>query len=341
MGPTSDVDDFLNEKSDPNRITTADILAPSTPPEIKTKNIGKSKWKRTYVRPQGLDISDKMLPPITRKLTATYEMIQDSKYDSRIIEGDKAIQPPPTDLPPTYAFFDSGEPDFSRANKMMKNVVRSSVRQVRQADGQMKPQVEEEYAYVEFIAGQKIVNIQKEYMLYAFLELHPLNESNKFRDTGKKAWFRRTDFDYKSTHVQMLQLDLQDEAVKYVLSLNTQELINLASAMFNPTIPTINVAPNEIKYALRLRARNNPEEVLFKSPDKKASKRIDVLHALEMGILEYLPERNSFFLTGEDRNPIFVCAMDANPLEDIAKHLSTEDGQDDYQAIMEFVNFWK
>lgn len=331
------VDDFLN---DDNKITTADLQPPKPPVDVKTKPIA-GRWKRSFFRPQGLDVSDKMLPPITRRKMASYEILQESKFDPRVIEGDKAIAPPPYDLPPTYPFFDVGEQDFSRANKMMKNVVRSTVRQVRQHDGTIKPQLEEELEYVSFVNGHKLVNIQSEYMLYAFLELHPLNESNKFRDRSKKMWFRRTDFDYKSTHVQMLQMDLLAEADRYVVKLTDKEVINLAAAMTNPTIPVINVPTTEIRYNLRLRARNNPEEVLYKSPDKKASAQIDVIHACEMGVLEYVPEKNAFFLTGDDQNPIFEVQMDANPMADLARHLSSPDAQDDYAAIMEYVNYWK
>jgi hypothetical protein len=342
------VDDFLNESpstplNDPNIITSSDI---APPPPVKAPVFAKQKtgkynsWRDRFTRPQGLDISDRMMPPITRRLTATYETLQENKQDARIIEGDKFILPPPIDLPPTYAFYDSGETDFSRANKMMKNVTRSEVRQIKQHDGQYKPQVEEVLEYVEFTNGHKMVDIKKNYILYAFLELHPLNESNKWRDKSKKPLFRRTDFDYKSSHVQMLQMDLQDEAIRYVKTLDRTGLINLASALTNPTIPTINVPISDIQYSLRLRARNNPEEVLFKSPDKKASKRIDVLHALEMGVLDYVPERNAYFLTENDDQPLFEVALDANPLEDIAKYLASQEGQDDYAAIMEYVNYY-
>lgn len=350
--PASQVDEFL--KDDPNTITSSDVSTPikQAPviqqPPPPDKNPGKSEvksarrsWRSNFVAPQGLHISRLMLPPITRRKTATYETLQESRFDPRIIQGDNAIAPPPISLPPTYAIFDRGEQDFSIANKMMKNVVRSEVRQIRGSDNQLRPQVEEVLEYVDFTNGHKMVNIETEYILYAFLELHPLNASNKFRDKSKKPLFRRTDFDYKSSHIQMLEMDLQDEAVRYVMKLTEKELINLASAMSNPTVATINVPTSDIRYNMRLRARNNPEEVLFKSPDKKASTRIDVIHALEMQVLDYLPERNSYFLTGDDRTPFFECQVDANPLEDISKYLSSSEGREDYDAMMEYVNFWK
>lgn len=347
--PASKVDEFLK---DDNTITSSDVSTPivqppvipppgKTPPTKSEPKSARRSWRNHFVAPQGLQISRIMLPPITRRKTATYETLQESRFDPRIIQGDNAIAPPPISLPPTYAIFDRGEQDFSIANKMMKNVVRSEVRQVRGHDGQLRPQLEEVLEYVDFTNGHKLVNIETEYILYAFLELHPLNASNKFRDKSKKPLFRRTDFDYKSSHIQMLAMDLQDEAVRYVMKLNEKELINLASAMTNPTIATINVIPSEIRYTMRLRARNNPEEVLFKSPDKKASTRIDVIHALEMQVLDYLPERNAYFLTGDDRTPFFECAIDTNPLEDISKYLSSAEGRDDYEAMMEYVNFWK
>lgn len=341
----SGLDSFLED--DANKITGADIttVLPPTPPvkESPNTNAPRTKyksWRDRFSRPQGLSISSKMLPPITRRKIATYETLQESKFDPRIIEGDRAIAPPPISLPPTYALFDKGEDDFSIANKMMKNVVRSEVRQIRQNDGQLKPQIEEVLEYVDFINGHKQVNIETEYILYAFLELHPLNESNRHRDLSKKALFRRTDFDYKSSHVQMLQMDLQDEAVRYIMKMNEKDLINLASAMTNPTIATINVATTDIRYNLRLRARNNPEEVLYLAPDKKAAMRIDVIHALEMGVLDYVPEKHAYYLASDDRTPIFACQVDANPLEDITKHLITPEGKDDYEAIMEYVEFW-
>lgn len=334
--PKSATDAFLNEEITSSDLTTVAPL----PPKIETKNLGKGR-KRTFVRPAGLDLSNRMLPPITRKMVANYESLQDEKFDGRIQEADKAILPPPIDLPPTYPLFDLGEEDFSIANKMMKNIVRSEVRQVRQADGQLKPQLEEVLEYVEFINGQKQVNIATQYMLYAFLELHPLNASNKYRDKNKKPWFKRTDFEYKSVHVQMLQMDLQDDAVKYVMKLNDKELINLAAAMSNPTIPIMNIPVNQIRYDMRLRARGNPEEVLYKSPDKKASAMIDVIHALECGVIDFVPERSAYFFGEDNKTPFFEVMADANPLADLAKHISSAEGKEDYDALMEFVNFWK
>lgn len=343
--PKTDVEDFLND--DPNKITSEDVTAttlpppPPLPPRREQTKTGRNNWRDRFVSPQGLNISRMMLPPITRRKTATYETIQEAKFDPRIIEGDKAIPPPPLSIPPTYAFFDKGEPDFSIANKMMKNVVRSEVRQIRQNNGELKPQIEEVLDYVDFTNGHKLVNIETEYILYAFLELHPLNESNKHRDRSKKMWFRRTDFDYKSPHVHMLQLDLQDDAVRYVKKMDDKELINLAAAMTNPTIQTINVPTMHIRYDLRLRAMANPEEVLYKSPDKKASKMIDILHALEMQVLEYVPEKHAYFLVGDDQTAFFQCTLDVNPLQDISTYLATADAKEDYDSLMEYVNFWK
>lgn len=349
--PNTGVDDFLNEnpaaETNPNTITADDIKA--TEPKTGVLSRGKpakktgkyGSWRDRFVRPKGLNLSDIMLPPITRRKFATYETIQEYKFDPRIQEDDRAIPPPPLDLPPTYMIHDKGEADWSVANKLIKNVIRSEIKQVRQADGQIKPQIEEVYDYVQFINGQKIVNIETEYLLYVFLELHPLNASNKHRDTSRRPRFRRTDFDHRSPHVQMLQMDLQDEAQLYLKRLSDKELINLASAMTNPTIPTINVPTAEIRYNMRLRARNNPEEVLYLAPDKKASARIDIIHALEMEVLFYVPEKNAYFIANDEVNPIFECTLDANPLDDFARFLSSSEGKEEYSAIMEYVNFWK
>jgi hypothetical protein len=345
----SGIDSFLED--DPNKITAADFEAPTKPPVIEPPKIqppdSKARfktnfgWRRNFKRPEGINISDKMLPPITRRGIAIYETLQETKFDPRIIEGDKAIAPPPMDLPPTYPWYDPGEEDYSLRRKMMKNVTRSEVRQIRQSDGQIKPQLEEVLEYVVFANGRKEVNQQSDYVLYCFLELHPLNESNKYRDQSKKALFKRTDFEFRSSAVQMLEMDLQDEASKYLGSLNEKEIINLASAMTNPPIAVINVPTSDIRYNLRLRARNNPKDIVYRNPDKKAAARIDILHALENGCLEYIPEFNAFFLD-DPKTPFFEVSISAtNPVDDLAIHLTSSDGKEAYEAILDYVNFWK
>lgn len=358
-GQDSGMDKFLNEEDqkltpnppDVNAITLNDVIPPAPLIPPPPSHLGSDTRPRardyrtkgkTINRPVSLDLSELMIPPITRRGIAIYETLQEAKFDHRVIEGDKAIPPPPISLPPTYPLFDRGEQDFARATKLMKNVVRSTTVQVRNpVTQQMEPQVAEQLDYVEFINGQKTVDIQSQFILYVWLENHPLNESNKWRDQNKKSLFRRTDFEHKSSHQRMVHMDLQREAEEHVIRLDKAKLIALASAMTNPQVPTMNVPIDELRYNMRLRARQNPEEVLFKSPDKKAQIRMSVVSALDLNILEFIPEKNSYFL-GLDPEPIHEVALDANPLDDLVAFFNTPEGAPVFRTIEEdYLSFWK
>lgn len=303
----------------------------------------KRKFGGRAQLPVSMDISYLMLPPITRKRHAVYELLQDTKIDSRIIEGDNAVKPPPTILPPTYMFYDDGELDLAKKNKLMKLVERQETVLVPDGRGGSVQATRDKLGQVEFINGQVTVPIMENYPFFVWMELCPWNTSNPKRKPGSPAIFKRIDQEHKSVHQEIIMMDLKRDAHDYLRKIykDRDAIVQLASAMTNPTIPVNGVSLQNIYYTLRLIADNDPEAILFKAPDKKAPIRMDLISALDHGIIEYIPEHAAYYgsWTG-DKTPIHT-VVGNDPLEDLINFCSGAEGEETILAIQEVLGYWR
>jgi len=337
----------------PTRKGIVDVI-PKKPGDERPRVLMNRGRFGKFKLPASIPLSEMMLPPITKKKTAIYELLNlnnADKYsgreiyagraiDPRIVEANKFIDPPPFGLTPTYTIFDRFEPDLARRNKVMKYVTRASVRSFENPVTKQPDQtIDEQLGEPGFINGQVVVEIENNYPHYVWWELHPQNASNKWRPKERPPVFKRIDIEYKSPHQQMMKMDLQQEAERYVIGLRADELINLASAMTNPVISTA-MPPNEIRLALRLRARNNPEEVLFKAPNPTHSITMNVISAMDLGIIDYRPETNEYFFASDDDKPMFVVPLEQTPIEALAGYLSSAEGKEDRKAMENMLSFW-
>lgn len=133
-------------------------------------------------------------------------------------------------------------------------------------------------------------------------------------------------------------MDLRMDAERYVLGLKTDGLINLAAALSNPTVNT-NVDPQTLKLTLRMRAQQNPEEILFRAPDNIASVKVATIHALDLGIISYIPEHESYYF-GNDESVMFQVPFGNPPFDALVGFLSGPDGAENYKEIKTQLDFW-
>lgn len=339
------LDDFLtNETQDQPPVKDTTPIPAPTPPAPQFKK----RFKREMPDTSGLIISPKLIPPITRRRMAIYQLLtaSETRFDSRVIStqsgdrivanGPTRIEPAPFELHPIYELYDPYEPVLAKRRKRMVYSNDIAVQEyyntnVTNADVSTNTRIE----MPQFIGGQVTVDVVGSFNKYIWFELHPKNLSNKHRDKNVVANFKRIDIEFQSPHAQLMRRDLAIDAERHIIGLNTEQLINLAAAFGIPT----NTKPGDMRLEMRRRAADNPREVLFKSPDNKATAMMNIMSAIDLGILDFDPDSQNYYL-GEDRNPVWTCLVDQSPLEDFAKFLITPEGREAKEEIESLLNFW-
>ncbi len=302
--------------------------------------IGGSRRFGAYTRPVSIDISEKMLPPITRKKIATYEVLAFAKKDPLIVEGGNEIAPAPVILPGRYSIYDPFERDLANSIKVVQNVVGKERRDFQNPiTGKMESQMTDNIEDIIMENGFYTVNMETEYSKYVFMELHPMNETCKWRQSSKvAAVFRRSDFQQHSSISRQFEMDLAMDAERLVKDMTPEEIINLTAA-FN--MPTMGRAIHEMRYDLRVLARQDPKKVMFQRKDEFATIRINVKDAMDWGLLEYVPEKMQYYFAGDMHTPMHQVLVGADPQESLAEFCLSTDGVDVYEQILELLSFWK
>lgn len=315
------------------------VAAPAKGPNIRLPR----KAKRDYMEKltSSLGLSKKLMPRLTRRSSAIYQLVNmKGRIDKRLTGADQFVDPPIYDLVPHYTIIDIGEEDLMRREKTM-TFYDGGTETTYITDPVTKKQVPHAVAKIGspiFINGQMRVDIFKEYAKYAWLELHPRNGSNKWRDRAEQPIFERVDTKWDSPHVQLIRMDMKRDAENYVLGLKTTQLINLAAALTNPTMDT-NIDPQRLMYALRMRARENPEEILYTNPNNKGALKILTIQAMDYGALTYIPEHEAYYMD-DDEKPIFTVPMGINPFEALVEFLASPEGADIHTELKDEMSFW-
>ena len=288
-----------------------------------------------------IGISRDFLPRLTRRRTAIYQLVNWGKKMDKRYEGfDQYVDPPPYQLVPNYTFVDSKERDLTNREKTLtfydggNEIVYTTDPVTKKSIPNSIPKV----GAPEFIGGQIIINIYNNYRQYVWFELHPRNATNKFRDRSVEPIFERIDIKFESPHVANIMEDLKLEAGALIQKMKPHELINLASAMTNPTIAT-NVDPQQLRLTLRIRAKENPNEILFKTPDSQGATKVLVVNALDFGIIAFVPEYEAYYYKDETE-PCFRVPTGNDPFAAFVEYLSSSEGEDLLISLKDDLSFW-
>jgi len=332
------MDDFLtDDQPSPSEDKSLDKTAPPKEPSVKA-SFKKREFKRETPDTTGLTISSKLLPPITRRRMAIYQLLSaDIKFDHRVVEGPNRIEPAPQEFHPIYELYDPFEPVLSKRRKRMVYSNDIAVHEYYNTNAAtIDTSTNTRVQMPQFVHGQIALDAMKNFLQYCWLELHPQNINNKYRDKEKTPKFKRIDIEFASPHIQLMKRDLAIDAERHVIGLNTEQLINLAAAFGIPST----TKPSDMRLEMRRKAAENPKEVLFKSPDNLATSMMNVMNALDLGILDFDPDTQNYYLS-DDKNPVWTCLVGMSPLEDFAKFLITDGGQDVKEEIENLLSFWQ
>lgn len=337
----SSLDSLLDEDQDKNKEVGGPPLTPpvkdTSPPPVKTE-FKKRQFKRDMPDTSGLTLSRELMPPITRRRMAIYELLSaEIKFDGRVVSGPSRIEPAPYEMHPIYEIYDPFEQVLSKRRKRMVYSNDIAVHEYYNTNAAaVDVTTNTRIQMPEFIHGQIAIDAVKEYMKFCWLELHPQNINNKHRDKSKVAKFKRIDIEFNTPHVQLMKRDLAIDAERHIIGLTTEQLINLSAAFGIPST----TKPSDMRLEMRKKAAENPKEVLFKSPDNRATSMMNIMSALDLGILDFDPDTQNYYLNDE-KNPIWTCLVDQSPLEDFAKFLITPEGKDAKDEIESLLSFWQ
>lgn len=281
----------------------------------------EKKRRKVWKGKNTTNLSDELLPR-TNKLTAVYRLVSLGGIDPVTNE---EIIPPPVIIPSTYTLYDKFEKDKNRQHKVMKSI--SGIDHRMGKDGNMERI--DIFKDIEFYGGYLMLNTKTQYNTFLFVELHPLNGSNRFRDGSKEILFERVDKIVKNTAIRMAEADLAYDAegtIRKMLPNKVKEYsIDLG-------LPVKDIRSDDIKLNLRIWARENPREFLTSHPDSKIKATLSVLDAMSLGLLEYDRDGRKFSIFNEE-SPFYTVVAGEEAQDDLVKYLVTEDGEDDLAEI--------
>lgn len=285
-------------------------------------------------RAVSLGLSDLIIPPFTKAKIAQYRMISDGRIDPST---GKPPIPQDSILPGTYVLYDKFEADPLRRNKLMKNLGREEI--VFNNETQ-----KEERKYnineIEFLMGMKNVNIEKDYREYVFMELHPLNKSNRHRDPSNAALFERVDISYNDNPAfKAAMLDLANDAETAVIKEVTDQHLIIGYAV-QMGVAVDGKQPGEVKNDLRVAARNDPKKFFSCFKDLGPAIKMNIHDGLGKGIISYEAAKHRFEFT-ETGQVIHVVLMGEDPVNDFAAAIQKQpELMDMYQEMVDMLNYW-
>jgi len=305
---------------------------PYTGPVARVFREDGKEQKRKAVNFQGL--SSQMLPPITRKKFAIYEIINKGHVDPLTNQPSENVG---LILPGSYVVYDPFDTDVLRRHKTLKNVTRFET--VVIAGQNVAKEVVED---IEFPDGIKNVAIEKDYAMYILLENHPLNESNRFRNKSMAAAFRRIDINKRAWgEGTMANMDLAFEAERAVVDMrNADEIIGYAHAAGIPTLGrSTDNGDNSIKKDLRIYARKNPKDFFRLSKDTYAAIKVSVLDAIDLGLIEYVVDKRAWEFS-TDGEEIGRHLPGEEPNDALIKLFKKKEYREKYEKLQNQLNYW-
>lgn len=212
----------------------------------------------------------------------------------------------------------------TKAQKTLKNVVGTTT---EKKDGKLF-QVEK-IEEVLFRDGLFIVR-PNQINTYIFMERSNSNKSNPFRDTTKPPVWEPLE-DSKTTATILrdddILLDAQliakemtfDEARAYAVKLN---------------IPVEGKQPEEIRWSLRGKAKDNPREFIRGSKDTRAMRKMQIGDALAYAIISFDADAKKWMW--HDKKEICPVGIDKSASESLDEYfISGKDGAKAYQQMVE------
>jgi hypothetical protein len=287
---------------------------------------------RRKKRVNSMGISDKMMPPLTKGRTAIYKIIGRDEINPAT---GLPAEITPTLIPGIYTLYDRFDPDPGKRNKVLQNIVR----QGRKIVGGVST-LEDEVEDIVFERGFLQVSVEKEWNLHVFMELHPMNKSNKFRPSNAVAVFERVDVLTTSKASQSVARDLMLDAGNAVRKMEKDEVRAFAAQVVPPIVMSGGRPNSEIKDDLQAWAMANPMAFFKMNKNAEAAIQMNIYDAQNFGLIEYRPDTKSYILT-DTEEVLHTHTAAEEPMKSFVKALGKTENKEKYDALLESMGYWK
>lgn len=277
-----------------------------------------------------LGISPQMIPR-ANKAVAIYRLLSVGDFDPLTNE---EVLPPPAIIDSTYTLFDKFEEDPNGKHKIMRCI--GGIDYVYNGQTKKNERVET-LKTIMFEGGYLTINTLTDFNTFVFVDLHPRNKSNRFRNNYPNLGepiFERVDKEYKNANTRLAEADLSLDAELAIRKMEYKDVKQYSEAL---GLTILNLRPEDVKLNLRTFARENPRKFLSTHPDKKIIVRLNVLDALSLGIIEYDADGRSFKIYDETE-PFFKVLVGKEAEPDLIDYLCTEDGESDLKEIRKLLS---
>lgn len=289
-------------------------------------------------RPMNLGLSDMVMPPVMRKQVAKYRILGGDKIDPST-----KMPADPVDImyPGTYMFNDIGETDLSIRNKLIKNVTRPII--VKDKVSGKDVIDDDQIEGIWFRKGILTIDIMAHYIQYVFMELHPLNATNKFRPRSIQPEFERIDIKtIAGPQYAMAAADLAFEAESEVRTMTDRDrIIGYATSMgITTTEGGKSRRLDHIRHDLGVVARSEPRKFFsVGGGDIRAAVKMNMIDAADWGIVEYDQDRRRWILASNEQ-ALYTVMVQEDPMEGLVNFFASPAGQPIYETVMSLINYW-
>lgn len=180
--------------------------------------------------------------------------------------------------------------------------------------------------HLEFINGDKLIG-GRETLLIKYLMLTNKNGSNPNRDKAVRAAFFTVD-PGESLKSVMESDELASEAQHFCYKGAWDEVAAYAMVLGMP----LDKDPAEIRYSLRMRAKENPKAFLDGLNSKNMKRKYFVMEAINQGILKKNSQTNT--ISWRDGGVITQAPIGKDMVDDFVDSTFTTNGEKVFQAIM-------
>jgi hypothetical protein len=324
------------ESSGPSQATTPSVETEEED-DVKISRIrkfGEEGGWRGFRETKLQGLSEQLLPPITKRKIARYQVLGMDKIDPLTNEIPGVIAP--VIIPSTIVVEDPFDQDPLKRYKVLRYITRSEPRNI---SGKMD--IVETLGEISFSDGYLSVNVERDYLLYCVMELHPLNESNKRRPKSEVApAFKRMDIDRRNWANNVAVMDLAHEAEAAIIKMRNQDdIIAVATALGVHTRGRIIEGDGGIKHDMRIFARRNPIDFFKVVKNNEASTRLAVIDAANFGLIEYSVDKKAWFFS-TDGQKIGTHLVGEDPTDALVKLLGKPEYKEKYAKLSDQLNYW-
>lgn len=288
----------------------------------------------------GINVSEMVLKAIkTRKKLVTYEVLNLNLEDPR--SPGELIIPPDVFLDGTYTFYDPGVEDEFNRSVLIKNTSRIELGIDEDGNAVQKQSI----SPMHLIGGFLDVKPQEEAHGYVFMELHPLNESNKFRNNTLPAAFKRADKGGKSMNQRIADEDIRLYAEQKVVKMPFAQLKAVATKIKGEQGQLLfnvddDVSPADLRYQVRLWVKTDFRAFLSVEADPKVMAMIKIKDARALKVLTLQERKWRMGEEGSNNKPFFTSELDVgsgSTENELINFFLSDEGSSTYDILCEIV----